>query len=403
MSNDPRFIKAFRRRRQHVDHMRGEPWHRLLGRRIEQWNKRLTLGALSAWIRPRKVSSPLNPQTISTVLIIRTDAIGDMVLSTAIWRVLKRHYPHLKVGVVGSFRNLSVIANDPDVDQAFELIDMTPRNLLRLVREVRAAKWNVVIPLTYNRKTKMALLSKLFAPHALASMVLFRYDPIEHYHKLFAIVVESGMLMDKQPILDLIKVHLEGTFAIQLSDEEWRPSLFPNEGAVRFIGSEIEEKLQADGTSGFIHVNLEARTPFREFGIENSFGLSRLLRSRFPELSVIWTTSPASSTVTEAFLAGHPTPGIHFQKTRNIDELIGLVRHAALVVTPDTSVVHIAAAEQKSVVALFRHHSEWHPYKVPSCVLIPSLGEPVSTIPVAIVLDAATDLLNQQTRKSEKE
>jgi ADP-heptose:LPS heptosyltransferase len=386
-------MKAFRRRRRHVDHMNGEPLLRRIGRKIEQRNKQLTIRLMSAWIRVRKLHAPIDPLSISKVLVIRTDAIGDMVLSTSIWRVLKKHYPHLTIGVVGSFRNLGVIANDPDVDMAFELEDMKPRSIFRLSSRVRATKWDLVLPLIYNRKTKMSILSKLFAPKAIASMLLFRDDPVEHYNRLFSIVVKSGMLMDKQPILDLMKVHLEGTVAIQISDEEWRPSLYPNEKSVLLVQSMIEEKLLEDKTDGFIHINLEARTPFREFGIENSYELSRRLRARFPNLSVLWTASPASSAAIEEFLSTNRVEGIHFQRSENIDELIGLVRHSMLVITPDTSVVHIASAERKPVVALLRYYSEWHPYKVPNYVLIPPYGEAVSSIPIEKVFEAAESLL----------
>ena len=356
----------------------------------------MTLRALSAWIHVRNVSSPIDPLTLSNILIIRTDAIGDMVLSTAIWRVIKKHYPHMNIGVVGSFRNLSVIANDSDVNMTFELADMKPRTVLRLARKIKATNWDLVIPLTYNRKTKMAILSKLFAPKGIASMVLFRDDPVEHYNQLFSVVVQSGMLMDKQPILDLMKTHLDGTLAMHISDEEWRPSLHPKESAVLRIKSEIEETMRSDKTSGFVHINLEARTPFRELGIENSFELSQKIRSRFGDMSVLWTASPASSAAVETFLASNSSYGIHFQRTQNIDELIGLVRQATLVITPDTSVVHIASAERKPVVALLRHYSEWHPYKVPHYVLVPSFGEAVSTIPQEIILEALENLMDQR-------
>jgi heptosyltransferase III len=400
MSKDRKFTKAFRSRRRHVDHLGGLPLRRRVGRKLEHLNKRLTLWLLSAWIRVRKAASPLEPNSISKILIIRTDAIGDMVLSTAIWRVLKKHYPHLYIGVVGGFRNMGVIANDPDVDLIFELGDMKPRSIFRLAKQTRGTKWDLVLPLIFNRKTKMAILSKLFAPRAFASMLLFRDDPVERYRGLFSILVKSNMISDKQPILDLMKVYIESTLALKISDEEWRPSLYPNEEDVLHIDMEIGNKLLADGTSGFIQINIEARTPFREFGIDNSFELSRKLRSRFANLSVLWTASPSSSAQIKSFLADKPAHGIHFQPTRNVDELIGLVRKATFVISPDTSVVHIASAEQKPVVALLRSYSEWHPYKVPNRVMIPLYGEAVSTIPVENVFTAVENLMADVGRNS---
>ena len=52
----------------------------------------------------------------SKVLILRYDRIGDMVITTPVFRELKLAYPHIKITVLASKANKAVIVNNPYVD-----------------------------------------------------------------------------------------------------------------------------------------------------------------------------------------------------------------------------------------------------------------------------------------------
>ena len=55
---------------------------------------------------PRK-DSPIDIRTVKSLLFLRYDRIGDMIVTTPIFRSLKQLNPALKIGVVASETNAS--------------------------------------------------------------------------------------------------------------------------------------------------------------------------------------------------------------------------------------------------------------------------------------------------------
>jgi len=64
----------------------------------------------------RRTVSPLK-ESIKTILILRYDRIGDMVLSTPLFESLKKHIPGCRIIVLASEKNKEVIYNNPYVDE----------------------------------------------------------------------------------------------------------------------------------------------------------------------------------------------------------------------------------------------------------------------------------------------
>lgn len=360
---------------------------------MEQLCKSLLTDACGLILGIRNVKAPLDPTTVRSILVLRNDAIGDMVLTTPLWRVIKKHYPHIRIGVAASFRNLPLIEHDPDVDVRYDCTDGDFRALLETRRAIRKGEWDLVMPMIYYRKTKMAFLARFVSHGSLTSMLLKPPESSEHYLKLFSIVARSPYDTNDIEMIEQSRMHLVGTLDMEVSDDEWRPSLYADEAQVAVAQERIDTILKKDGTTGHIHLNLEAKSEFKEYGVERSLELSRELRERYPDHSILWTSSPVAASKAVAFLEANAVPGVHFFPTRSIHELIGLVRRAALVITPDTSVVHIASAEGRPVLGLYHVPHEWPPYKTEYRRLLPVRGEPVSTIPVSEALQACEELL----------
>src|SRR5579863_4176575 len=83
---------------------------------LERANKAFWYTFVFPILFPRRgvVTSLANVQRL---LIIRSDAIGDMILTTPVFRALKAHNPSLRLWVAASERNADVIAADPDVER----------------------------------------------------------------------------------------------------------------------------------------------------------------------------------------------------------------------------------------------------------------------------------------------
>lgn len=385
--------RIYSRRRRHNDWDFGYPLHKRIIRRIENANKILWTGILGKILGVRNVPHPIDPTKINSILFIRNDAIGDMVLTTPLWHSIRMHFPHIRIGVVASIRNRKVIEHDPNMDKIFDGTAGDLRRLWHTKKEIAKDKWDIVVPMNYSRKTRIAILAKFLAPKSLSTTLVRPGESLEKRKKLFSICVTSPYKTEEIEMIEQMRIHLTGLLKIDIKDEEWVPVLYPDPIALENVNERVRHILNADATSHYIHINLEARTTFREYGVEHSFELSQQLIEEFPEASILWTASPQASRAVKAHLEANDVFRVHFFETSNIQELFALVKGAALVVTPDTSVVHIASAFKRPIVALYPLVHEWPPYKTPYRLLLPERQQPVSTIPVAEVMGACRELL----------
>ena len=53
------------------------------------------------------------------VLFLRYDRIGDMVITTPVFRELKIVYPHINITVLASTANQDVLTNNPYIDKIY--------------------------------------------------------------------------------------------------------------------------------------------------------------------------------------------------------------------------------------------------------------------------------------------
>ncbi len=368
-------------------------WYRKLGIAIEEYNKRLTIGALGKLLRIKPVPHPIPLKDIKSVLILRYDAIGDMVVTTQMWRILKKHAPHIKIGVACSYRNIDVLRVDPDVDVLYDMSEADTKQILKGAKEARREKWDVSLQTVYNRKTKGAIISRLACPRGVTSIAA--HDKMWRYQKLFSIVGLSphrGKYLT--PMVDVLKDHFEAVFDYKPTQDEWHPSIVIDEKVLTRTRERLDTLHAANGTTRYIMVNTEAWTPFKEWGYENTLALVKLMQEEYPDCLFLVTSSPATRAACEAFMDRPDKPSrMIYYPTADLHELMAVTRYSALVVTPDTSIVHFATAERKPTVTMFVWRSEWLPYHVPNVVLIPQEGSPVNTIPVADVFAGVKQLL----------
>ena len=67
----------------------------------------------------RKKSIDFDIRRAKNILFLRYDRIGDMVITTPVFRELKIFIPEIKITVLASKANQSVLTNNPYVDDVF--------------------------------------------------------------------------------------------------------------------------------------------------------------------------------------------------------------------------------------------------------------------------------------------
>src|SRR6185436_4345568 len=123
----------------------------------EKFNKILFLRLLGKILSIHPIDSPISLENVSSVLIIRYDALGDMIVTTPLWRILKRIKPSIKVGVAGSFKNLDLLRADNDIDFLYDYTASSLKDFFSISKKTREQKWDVVLMGNFNQKTRNAI------------------------------------------------------------------------------------------------------------------------------------------------------------------------------------------------------------------------------------------------------
>lgn len=88
----------------------------------------------------------LAEEEIRSILFLRHDRIGDMVLSTAALKALRRGYPEAKITVLASQRNHEILKHNPHIDEI-----LIHKGIPWFIKEIRPRNYDLVIDpfLTY--------------------------------------------------------------------------------------------------------------------------------------------------------------------------------------------------------------------------------------------------------------
>ncbi len=370
-----------------------EAWHRPWIRRVEHLFKRLSFGVVGSILRPPQVSAPLSLDNVNSVLILRYDALGDLVLTTPILRILKSRKPSLTIGVAGSKKNLDLIRADPDVDDTYSFIQKSNEDMWSEIKRARTVKWDLIINLVYNDKTRAAIIAWLIDPHAVRATAV--REPLAQYRNIYSIVAQRPALRPPTPMLEQALLTLTAALDLHIEPDEMHSSLKLDHAIVHEVNTQVTRLLKVASTSRIVHINTTSSEEFREWGYDNAWELSQRLTDQLADVEAIWTGSPERVSELRQFFESHNHPRITFFETPTPTHLASLIGEVELVISPDTSVVHIASAQRKPIVGLYMEANEFLPYGVPNIVLMPTKDQPLKTISVESVLKATTTLLTK--------
>jgi ADP-heptose:LPS heptosyltransferase len=87
---------------------------------------------------------------VKSILIIRLDRIGDLVLSTPTFRAIRKHLPKAKIVLLVSLYTKDIVKGNPDIDEVITIdkkIGFVKK--LRLIKKIRDKRFDLSIALSY--------------------------------------------------------------------------------------------------------------------------------------------------------------------------------------------------------------------------------------------------------------
>jgi ADP-heptose:LPS heptosyltransferase len=310
------------------------------------------------------------------VLIVRNDAVGDLVVTTPILSFLADVAPQAEVDVLASASNHTLLAADSRVHRCY----VSPRNSagwIPLLRQLRARRYDVAYSLRYGRALREGFLASVVAGRATQKISVFRP---KRYQGFFTRVIRAPRRAAhmSQRLLYVVQASLSPNGAGRaLAD-------YPMRLAIGAAAEEVAECfLAATGVKRFVAVNFSAREPERDWPTDACTRVIRALAVDYPDLAFV-LTPPASragdAATVVAACAGLPV--VIFPPSPDLLALAALLRKARVVITPDTAAVHIASACGRPVLGLYLRLKTrlWMPLGVPYRIIEAAPGAPVSSL-----------------------
>jgi ADP-heptose:LPS heptosyltransferase len=217
---------------------------------------------------------------------------------------------------------------------------------------------------------------------------------IRKKHDLYTILFNAQIDIGKDdtaiPVWRQLRLFGEKLFGVAYPESRLRQRLFLKKGAEENALAYLDA--QGLGPKQYIMLNISARMAFRKWGVENNATLLKLLLEKYPTLNIIISSLPEDRATAEAILNAVQNPNVKLQPEHfGLHETMALIKHAAMLISPDTANVHIAATFGVPCVILCTPISsgpEWIPLNVEHINIYTKEVAPISTIPPHEVVDA---------------
>jgi ADP-heptose:LPS heptosyltransferase len=361
-----------------------------LFKKIEIAFRRILIRILGLLVHSRRPAPGLIDFRQRKFLFVRQDRIGDVLVSTPLFASLKNKYKDAIVDVLLSTNNHFVLANDPNVRKRW-IYDKHILSSVRMIREIRKERYDFVIDLMDNpsaTSTTICLLSGARWTVGLQKENEYAYD-----------IVVPLLSRKETHIVDRI-ARLLVPFGIDPSTEDLRIRYNVTDQAQEFSKGVFEEnKITPVKTIG---INISAGHEVRFWGVDNFRALITLLQRKYRNEAILLLSKPAHRPLAEEIARGFDNV-IVAPVTHSFDEFAGLIENLGLLITPDTSAVHLAAAFSVPSAVLYVQSNKdlriWDPYKSRSELLVADVDN-LRVISPERVFQAVQRLKSKRQRKN---
>ena len=332
---------------------------------------------------------------VRNVLILRTDHLGDLLLSTPLIRTLRQALPGRRFTLVASPANNGALTGWDGIDEIRLFDPQWPLlQKWRFARELGHEQWDLC--LTLSPRTPSYILGWLSGAPIRTGIVYSRralarlLSPLWLTHPVVMSVDE--LLAEKQPAPHEVLQLAEIAAALGL------PKTEPGPLEITLNPADVAWAKEQLGTQPVTLVGIHGAGKWLSQGWTADDFLT-LVRSvlfgctaaNLPPAKVLLTFGPGDGELAAAVtqsLERQPDPAIILPGPLSIPRWAAFSSLCDVIITPDTGSLHLAVAVNRPVVAMyeastFLHCStQWAPWQVPHALI--RRGAAAVTIPVIV-------------------
>lgn len=338
----------------------------------------------------QKEFTPIDGNAVKKVLFLRPEKIGDMVISFPVFDGLKQQFPHIKISILGSPKNRAIIKNDSRFDKIYMYMKRPFKDFATL-RQMRKGKYDCVVDMIGDDSVTALFLSQLSAPgKPRIGIGKTKYQKYYDYNYAYRTNNTNHVIENTLKLLDAF-----GIDSTKISGYA-EPCLTSEED---MFGKEYVNSLRNSSEIKIVGYNLSAGSPTRIWAKEKSVNLIKQIQDRFPESKTVLITTPKERQRAEELqsLVEHPVEIV--PDNLSLTSVSAVIKYLDILISPDTSLVHIARAFQVPVVGLYSRFMKnfmlWRPYGQDNGAVVSGNDDNIFDITVEQVIKTFSGLMNE--------
>lgn len=280
-----------------------------------------------------------------SILFLRQDGkIGDYIVSSFVFREIKKQSPQTKIGVVCSTKNAYLFEHNPNIDQLYPVRTKHIGDYLRCGKQLAKEHYDIAIDPTVTLRNRDLLLLRTIGANYYVG-----------YQKSDYQLFNESIPLQTAHFSEIYRQTLE---VIGFKDISIRYDVPIEEKSEKAIQQFLSENHLTD----YVAVNFFGAGSARRFNEDSMKSLLDNLTDNTK--AVVLLTYPEVTAQLSALAKQYKNVYV-FEKTQTVFDTISLIKSAKAVISPDTAIVHIAAGFTKPIVAFYSNNEEnfrhWHP------------------------------------------
>lgn len=268
------------------------------------------------------------------ILVIRFSSLGDIVLTTPVLRCIKQQLPESETHFLTKSGNVELLYNNPNVDKVITLQD----TLHQTVKQLKKEHYDYVVDLHNSLRSRLVRLGL----HTSSSV--YRK---ENLGKWMTIVFKRNFMSER----NVVQRYMQAVKPLGVSDDKGPLELYlPEELCGEAFERRVINRRVVGGLTEvpYVVIACGAQNETKRIPVDKLVLLAALIKAR-----VLLIGDKKDSTRMRDWGASFGGNVINLCGKTSLLESAAFIRDAAAVITPDSAMMHFAAAFARPVIAVW--------------------------------------------------
>lgn len=260
-----------------------------------------------------------------------------MILLTPFIKILNENFPNAKIDVIASTHNWIILKDNPRISSIY-VYDKNPLKIIQLIIKLLSHKYSYYIDPKDHHSTESQIFARIVRAE---KKIYFTQKNNKNYVFPIKTIDKNASVHFTKKLMQPLKF-----LNIEIPQNTILPELWEDKESQLYILNFFKQF-----PKGKINIllNISASKPHKMWEVNKWIDFLSMIELK--KYNIILSSDPKDRE--NIGLIKNALPEIIISPGRNFSDLISIIKNSDIVITPDTSVVHIASAFNKPILGLY--------------------------------------------------